>query len=83
MQNILPVLCFIAGFALAWLVVRPRRRETESAFRALSAEALAHNQQAVAETVAQAESRGRPQPEPLTEAEPASPHSAPFPFTRS
>src|SRR5438067_2167952 len=52
MQNILPVLCFIAGFALAWLVVRPRRRETESAFRALSAEALAHNQQAVAETVA-------------------------------
>jgi DNA recombination protein RmuC len=43
MQNILPVLCFIAGFALAWLVLRMRRRDTETAFRALSAEALAEN----------------------------------------
>jgi len=25
MQNILPVLCFIAGFALAWFVLRGRR----------------------------------------------------------
>jgi DNA recombination protein RmuC len=43
MQNILPVLCFIAGFALAWLVLRVRRSETEIAFRALSADALAQN----------------------------------------
>jgi hypothetical protein len=46
MQNILPVLCFIAGFALAWLVLRWRKRETETAFRALSADALARNNQA-------------------------------------
>jgi len=46
MQNILPVLCFIAGFALAWLVLRWRKQETESAFRALSADALARNNQA-------------------------------------
>jgi DNA recombination protein RmuC len=46
MQNILPVLCFIAGFALAWLVFLVRRRETETAFRALSADALAQNNQA-------------------------------------
>jgi DNA recombination protein RmuC len=46
MQNILPVLCFIAGFALAWLVLRWRQRETEMAFRALSADALAHNNRA-------------------------------------
>jgi len=43
MQNILPVLCFIAGFALAWLVLRWRSRETEMTFRALSADALAQN----------------------------------------
>jgi DNA recombination protein RmuC len=43
MQNILPVLCFIAGFALAWLVLRVRRRETENAVRALTADALAQN----------------------------------------
>ena len=46
MQNILPVLCFIAGFALAWLVLRWRHRETEMAFRALSADALAQNNRA-------------------------------------
>ena len=45
MQNILPVLCFIAGFALAWLVLRGRRQESEAAFRALSADALARNNQ--------------------------------------
>lgn len=38
MQNILPVLCFIAGFALAWVV-----------FRALSADAMARNNQAFLE----------------------------------
>ncbi len=46
MQNILPVLCFIAGFALAWLLLHIRRRETENAFRALSADALAQNNRA-------------------------------------
>lgn len=49
MQNILPVLCFIAGFALAWAVLRWRRRETEAAFQALSADALARNNQAFLE----------------------------------
>jgi DNA recombination protein RmuC len=43
MQNILPVLCFIAGFALGWLVLRQRKHETEAHFQALSAEALARN----------------------------------------
>jgi len=46
MQNILPVVCFISGFALAWLVLGWRRHETETAFRALSADALARNNQA-------------------------------------
>jgi len=45
-QNILPVLCFIAGFALAWLVFRVRQRESAAAFRALSADALARNNRA-------------------------------------
>jgi DNA recombination protein RmuC len=52
MQNILPVLCFIAGFALAWLVLRWRKQETESAFKALSADALARNNQAFLDLVA-------------------------------
>src|SRR5262249_44469697 len=52
MQNIIPVLCFIAGFGLAWLVLRPRRRETEAAFPALSPEAVERSQKAVADTVA-------------------------------
>jgi DNA recombination protein RmuC len=45
MQNILPVLCFVAGFLLAWAVFRARRRESLEAFRALSADALARNNQ--------------------------------------
>jgi DNA recombination protein RmuC len=45
-QNILPVLCFIAGFGLAWLVFRVRQRESETAFRALSADALEKNNRA-------------------------------------
>ena len=45
MGNIFPLVCFLAGFGLAWLVLR-RRRETEAAFQALSAEALARNNQA-------------------------------------
>jgi len=46
MQNILPLLCFLAGFALAWVVFRRGARDAESAFRALSAGALAQSQQA-------------------------------------
>jgi DNA recombination protein RmuC len=46
MQNILPVLCFILGFALAWLVLRRNARETEAAFKSLSSDALARNNQA-------------------------------------
>jgi len=45
-QNILPVLCFIAGFLLAWLLFRNRGRELSDAFRSLSADALARNNQA-------------------------------------
>jgi DNA recombination protein RmuC len=45
MQNILPVLCFAAGFLLAWAVLRARRRESLEAFRAISADALARNNQ--------------------------------------
>jgi DNA recombination protein RmuC len=44
-QNILPVLCFIAGFALAWLLLRGRKRELADQFLALSADALARNNQ--------------------------------------
>jgi DNA recombination protein RmuC len=43
--NIIPVLGFIAGFGLAWLVFGRRREEAETAFRALSADALARNNQ--------------------------------------
>jgi DNA recombination protein RmuC len=46
MQNILPVLCFVAGFGLAWLVLRRRARDAEAAFKALSADALARNNRA-------------------------------------
>lgn len=49
MQNILPVACFIAGFLLAWVVLRVRRQDTATAFQALSAEALARNNQAFLE----------------------------------
>jgi len=49
MANIFPVFCFIAGFALAWLVLRARRRDTETAFQALSAQALASNNRAFLE----------------------------------
>jgi DNA recombination protein RmuC len=63
MQNILPVICFLAGFALAWLVLRHRNRETEAAFKALSAEALARNNQAFLDlaksTLAQAQQAAR------------------------
>ena len=63
MQNILPVLCFIAGFALAWAVLRWRKHEAEMAFQALSADALARNNQAFLDlakaTLAQTNEAGR------------------------
>jgi DNA recombination protein RmuC len=34
MQNILPVLCFIAGFGLAWLLINGRRSSREAALEA-------------------------------------------------
>ena len=46
MQDILPVLCFIAGFALAWIVLRARRRETEAALTEAARSAMAHVQEA-------------------------------------
>jgi DNA recombination protein RmuC len=63
MQNILPVICFIAGFALAWLVLRWRKHDTERSFQALSADALARNNQAFLElakaTLAQTQEAAR------------------------
>src|SRR5580704_17416118 len=52
MQGVLPVLCFIAGFALAWWVLRARQRETEAAIQSLSADAVARNAQDIAGVVA-------------------------------
>lgn len=46
MQNILPVVCFIAGFLLAWAVFRRQSGDAENVFKALSADALARNNQA-------------------------------------
>jgi DNA recombination protein RmuC len=50
-QNILPVLCFIAGFGLAWLLLRARKQELADRFLALSSDALARNNQAVAQVL--------------------------------
>jgi DNA recombination protein RmuC len=44
-QNIITILCFVAGFALAWLLLRGRKQELADTFRALSADALARNNQ--------------------------------------
>src|SRR5580698_989872 len=52
MQGVLPVLCFVAGFALAWYVLRARKQETEAAIREISANALARNAQDIAGVVA-------------------------------
>ena len=63
MQNILPVLCFIGGFLLAWLVFRRQRQETDATFQALSSQALARNNQAFLElaqsTLAQTQQAAR------------------------
>jgi len=62
-QNIIPVLCFIAGFGLAWLVLRGRARQLSETFRALSADALSRNNQAFLDlaraTLAQAQEAAR------------------------
>ena len=59
MQNILPVLCFIAGFVLAWVVLRAQQKserrtaaELAGSFAALSADALARNNQAFVQLAA-------------------------------
>jgi DNA recombination protein RmuC len=49
MQNVVPVLCFAAGLLLAWWLLRRRAQEAETAFKALSADALARNNQAFLE----------------------------------
>jgi len=46
MQDILPVVCFIAGFALAWAVLRARKRETEAALLNVARSAMAQTQDA-------------------------------------
>ena len=45
MDALFPVLSFIAGFALAWLVLRRHKQDTENAIRTLSADALERNNQ--------------------------------------
>lgn len=54
MDGLVPVLCFIAGFGLAWIVLRSRRRETETALREISAGLLAQNATQAAAQNAQA-----------------------------
>lgn len=43
MGGLLPVLSFVAGFGLAWLVLRARNRESETALRDISAGLIAQN----------------------------------------
>ena len=56
MTGLLPVVCFVAGFALAWLVLRGRHRDAETAFQNLAAEAMARNAQALAGAVSPVQS---------------------------
>jgi len=49
-QNIISVICFLAGFGLAWLVLRPRRREIVE----LARSALAQSQDSARGTLADA-----------------------------
>src|ERR1035438_7867745 len=51
MESLLPVACFVAGFALAWLVFRARHREAEAVFQNMASEAMARNAQALAGAV--------------------------------
>jgi DNA recombination protein RmuC len=67
MQNILPVLCFAVGLAagvwIAWWMLRRRAQDAETAFKALSADALARNNHAFLElaraTLAQSQEAAR------------------------
>jgi DNA recombination protein RmuC len=52
MEGVLPIVSFLAGFALAWLVLRARRRDAEAALRELSSDAAAKHTQALAGVVA-------------------------------
>jgi DNA recombination protein RmuC len=54
MQNILPVLCFIAGFGLAWLVLRRRSQDVAAAVVEAARTAFDHSQQLARADVAQA-----------------------------
>ncbi len=54
MQNILPVLCFIAGFGLAWLVFRRRSQDVAAAVVQAAQTAFAQTQQLARADVAQA-----------------------------
>ncbi len=56
MQSLIPVVCFIAGFALAWLVLRGRNREAETTFQNMASEAMARNAQALAGAVSPVQS---------------------------
>jgi DNA recombination protein RmuC len=53
MQNILPVLCFIAGFGLAWLVLRRRAQEVEAAVLTMARDTFAQSQQTARGDLAQ------------------------------
>jgi DNA recombination protein RmuC len=53
MQNILPVLCFMAGFGLAWLVLHRRSHELEAAFLDLAQNSISKSQQAARGDLAQ------------------------------
>lgn len=52
MDGLLPVLCFVAGFGLAWLVFRSRQRDSQAVLREISSHAAAQNAQAMAGVVA-------------------------------
>ena len=45
MQSVIPVMTFLAGFLLAWVILRRPARESETVFKALASDALARNNQ--------------------------------------
>jgi DNA recombination protein RmuC len=47
MDGIVPLLSFLAGFGLAWAVLRSRRRDSEAALRELAADAATKNARAL------------------------------------
>src|SRR4051812_45913670 len=53
MQNILPVLCFIAGFGLAWLVLRRNAQEVGAAFLELAQNSISESDQTARGDLAQ------------------------------